>query len=387
MNNKRLILIAIPVLLVSATVHSENGDNVIIGKAVRLHSTLLQKEIQLSIHVPDNHDESTDRYPVLYMFQTHFEQVAGTVKNLYDYYLIPEMMVVRIDNYEFGYLTPTVITGKPNSGQADKFLEFFEKELLPFVDSGYRTHPYRIVFSNSWGAMFVAYAILSRPALFNAGIASIPWIMYDGEDRFILNNLKQFLKTREYNNFLYMTMGDELDVLPDFSMFVEILRDNPAPGLDWEYYDWPEEDHTSTPYRSIYSGLRALYTAWSRIPEDVSSKGVTEIKQYELALNGKFGYDIGVSGMALRLAGQSLQKQSKYDSAIAVYEYATENDPNNAFAYVSLGRALEADDQLERAREAFEAAYRIAESTSHPQIKWIKNFLENVNANIDAKDR
>jgi predicted alpha/beta superfamily hydrolase len=387
MNNKRRILIAIPFLLVSATAHSQNGDNVIIGKTVKLQSTLLQKNIQLSIHVPDNHGESTDRYPVLYMFQTHFEQVAGAVKNLYDYSLIPEMMVVRIDNYEFGYLTPTVIVGNPNSGQAERFLEFFEKELLPFVDSGYRTHPYRIVFSNSWGAMFVAYAILSRPALFNAGIASIPWIIYDGEDRFILNNVKQFLETREYGNFLYMTMNDELDVSTDFSMFVEILRDNPVPGLDWEYYHWPEEDHTSTPYRSIYTGLRALYAAWSRVPEDVSSKGVTEIKQYELTLNEKFGYDIGVSGVALRLAGQSLQKQSKYKSAIAIYEYATEKDPNNAFAYVSLGRALEADDQLERAREAFEAAYRIAEATSHPQIKWIKNFLENVNAKIDAKNK
>jgi predicted alpha/beta superfamily hydrolase len=386
MNIKWRILIAIPFLLVSAPVHSENGDNVIIGKLVKLQSILLQKEIQLSVHVPDNNDESTNRYPVLYVFQTHFEQVAGAVKNLYDYSLIPKMMVVRIDNYEFGYLTPTVIAGKPNSGQADKFLEFFEKELFPFVDSTYRTHPYRIVFSNSWGAMFVAYAILSRPALFNAGIASIPWIMYDGEDRFILNNVRQFLKAKEYNNFLYMTMDDELNVLPDFPLFVEILRDNPAPGLEWEYIHWPEEDHTSTPYRSIYSGLRALYTPWSRIPKDISSKGVTEIRQYELTLNGKFGYDIGVSGVALRLAAQALQNQSKHKSAIAIYEYATEKNPDDVFAYVSLGRALEADDQLERAREAFELAYRIAESTSHTQIKWIKNFLENVNAKIGDKD-
>jgi predicted alpha/beta superfamily hydrolase len=386
-NNKRRILTAILVLFVSATAYSQNGENVIIGKTAKLQSTLLQKEIQLSIHVPEDSEEPAERYPVLYTFQTHFEQVAGAVKNLYDYTLMPEMMVVRIDNYEFGYLTPTVIDGNPNSGQADRFLEFFEKELFPFIDSGYRTHPYRIVFSNSWGAMFVAYAVLSRPALFNAGIASIPWITYDGENRFMLNNVKQFLETREYHNFLYMTMDDELDELPDFPLFVKILRENPVPGLDWEYYHWAEEDHTSTPYRSIYSGLRALFAGWSRVPEDVSAKGLKEIKQYELTLNEKFGYDIGVSGVALRLAGQSLQKQSKHKSAIAIYEYAVENDPDNAFAYVSLGRALEAGGQLERARDAFESAYRIAEATSHPQIKWIKNFLENINTKIDAENK
>lgn len=387
MNNALQTIVAGLLLVTPATVHPENADDVTIGKSIKLQSTVLQKEIQLSIHVPNNNDDSANRYPVLYTFQTHFEQVAGAVKNLYDYSLIPEMMVVRIDNYEFGYLTPSVIAGNPNSGQAHRFLEFLKNELLPFVDSEYKTHPYRIVFSNSWGAMFVTYAILSRPSLFNAGIASIPWIMYDGEERFILNNVEHFLETREYNNFLYLTMDDELDDLPDFPQFVEILRDNPTPGLDWEYFHWPEEDHTSTPYRSIYSGLRALYGEWSRIPEEVSSKGVGGIREYETALNAKFGYEIGVSGVAIRLAAQSLQKRSDYSSAIAVYEYAIDKEPNNAFAYVSLGRALEADGQLERARDAFAAAYRIAESTSHPQIKWIENFLNNINTKISAGDR
>lgn len=387
MNTRWLILTTIPFLFLFGTGHSQSSDSVVIGETAKLQSAVLQKDILLSIHVPEHADDQAGRYPVLFTFQTHFEQVAGAVKNLYDYGFIPKMMVVRINNYEFGYLTPTAIAGNPNSGQADRFLEFFEKELFPFIDSGYRTFPYRIVFSNSWGAMFVAYAILNRPALFNAGIASIPWIMYDGEERFFLNNVEQFLHTREYDNFLYMTMDDELDVLPDVPLFVEILRDNPVSGLDWKYYHWAEEDHASTPYRSIYSGLRALYAVWSRIPEDVSSCGVEKIKQYELALNEKFGYDIGVSNSALRTAAQSLQKQAKYEAAIAIYEYATEKDAGNAFAHVSLGRALEEAGRLERAREAYESAYRIAEATSHPQIKWIKNFLENVTAKIDAQNR
>lgn len=382
----RIIVVGL-LLLIHAPAHAENADDVTIGKSIKLQSTILQKEVHLSIHLPSGNNDAGNRYPVLYTFQTHFEQVAGAVKNLYDYSLIPEMMVVRIDNYEFGYLTPSVIAGNPNSGQADTFLEFFENELFPFVDSEYRTHPYRIVFSNSWGAMFVAYAILSRPELFNAGIASIPWISYDGEERFILNSVERFLETREFNNFLYMTMDDELDDLPDLPRFIEILRNHPTPGLDWEYLHWPEEDHASTPYRSIYSGLRALYGGWNRIPEQVSSKGLKGIREYEITLNGRFGYDIGVSGAALRLAAQSLQKRSDYTSAIAIYEYVTAKEPDNAFAYVSLGRALEADGQLERARDAFQAAYRIAESTSHPQIKWIESFLNGVKKKIEAGDR
>ena len=382
-NTLRVLTITL-FLLVSVTAYSDDGDEVIIGRKIKLQSAILQKEIQISVHVPANSSNSPVRYPVLYIFQAHFEQVVGAVKNLYDYSLVPEMMVVRIDNYEFGYLTPTAIADDPNSGKADEFLDFFEKELQPFVDSGYRTHPYRMVFSNSWGAMFVAYAILSRPASFNAGIASIPWIMYDGDDRFILKSVGRYLERRDYNNFLYLTMDKELDELPDFPAFIEILREKPVPGLDWEYHNWPEEDHTSTPYRSIYTGLRALYSDWSRIPEEVIAKGLTGIKRHEITLNEQFGYDIGVSGVALRLAAQTLQKQSEHKAAIEIYEYATEREPDNAFAFVSLGRALEADGQLERARDAYESAYRIGESTSHPQIKWIKNFVDNINTKIGA---
>jgi predicted alpha/beta superfamily hydrolase len=378
---------AIALLLVCSDANSAKSDNLIIGKTVTLPSSVLQKGIELSVHVPESSRDDSARYPVLFTFQTHFEQVAGAVKNLYDYSLIPEMMVVRIDNYEFGYLTPTAIPSRPNSGQADKFLEFFEKELFPFVDSSFPTHPYRIAFSNSWGAMFVAYAVLSRPTIFNAGIASIPWIMYDNDDRFFLSNVERLLATREYNNVLYMTMDNEMDLLPDLPLFIDILRNNPIPGLDWEYHHWPEEDHASTPYRSIYSGLRCVFAPWGEIPEEVVGGGIAAVEEYEHTVNDRFGYDIGLSGTALRLAAQSLQKQSDHVGAIAIYEYAASRDPEDPYAQVSLGRALEANGQLERAQQVYEVAVRMAESQSAPQIKWIKSFLDNIKEKLEANSR
>jgi len=96
--------------------------------------------------------------------------VAGAVKDLYDYSMIPKMIVVRVDNYEFGYLTPTIVEENPNSGKAELFLRFFEKELFPFIDTNFMVHPYRILFSNSWGAMFASYSILAHPNIFNTGI-------------------------------------------------------------------------------------------------------------------------------------------------------------------------------------------------------------------------
>jgi len=362
---------------------AQGKETVVIGEKVTVHSRILDKEMRLSIHLPDEYDTSNDRYPVLFTFQTHFEQAAGAVKNLYDYRLTPRIICVRIDNYDFGYLTPTPIENRPNSGQADRFLEYFKDELFPYMSSNYRVHDYRIIFSNSWGAAFIVYAILTRPELFQAGIASIPWVNYENQNRFILENAEAILRKENYrNNFLYITMDDESDLLPDLNALVGILEDNAKPGFEWEYHHWSEEDHTSTPYRSIHSGLRAIFEDWGRIPDEIATKGLDEIKAYESALNDKFGYEIGVSTSALRRAGSALKSGGRYAEAVEIFKYAIEKNPDDVYGYVTLGRAYEENNQLILAKESFEKAYRIAVSTSHPQVKWVKGFLDNVNQEI-----
>ncbi len=367
--------------------YAQDEEIITMGHKKSMKSTILDKEMQLSIHVPDDYTSTDERYPVLYTFQTHFEQVSGAVKNLYDYGLIPKIIVIRIDNYEYGYLTPTTVDDDPNSGKADLFLQFFLDELFPFINSNYRTHPFTIVFSNSWGAMFAAYAILAKPHIFNAAIASIPWIRFDGEKRYMINSTEDFLVNNTYQNFLYMSMDNESVILPDLETFINVLKKIPKQGLDWEYHYWPEEDHTSTPYRSVYSGLRSIFKGWNQIPPDVVYMGLSAIKKHEASLNQKFGYEIGISTSALRMAGQEHLTNDNYEEAIAIYKYAIEKRPNDAFAYVALGRAYEKSSQLELAKDAYEKGYKIALSTSHPQIKWVKNFLDRILQKIDKEKK
>jgi predicted alpha/beta superfamily hydrolase len=363
--------------------YGQDKDKIVIGHQASMRSSVLEKEIQLSIHTPENTRHPNERYPVLYTFQTHFEMVSGAVKNLYDYRLIPKIMVVSIDNYEFGYLTPTKVESDANSGKADLFLQFFKEELFPFIDLRYPTHPYKIVFSNSWGAMFATYAILAKPDVFHAAIASIPWVRYDGKNRYMINHAEKFLNNGKYNNFLYMSMDNESVILPDLDIFIDVLKKIPKKGLDWEYRYWPEEDHTSTPYRSIYSGLRSLFKGWNQIPPDIAFIGLLAIKEHEAALNQKFGYEIGISTTALRVSAQEQLRNNNFDEAIAIYKYAIEKRPDDAFACVSLGRAYEENGMLQDAKEAFQRAYDLAVASAEPQVEWIKGFLDRIEQKIN----
>lgn len=369
-------------------VHAQDESYICIGKRESVYSEILGKEIRLLIHVPEDYDGTNDRYPLLCTFQTHFEQVSGTAKQLYDYKRIPPMIVVSIDNYEYGYLTPTKIESNPNSGKADLFLRFFKEELFPYMDSHYRMHPYRIVFSNSWGALFGAYAVLAKPDVFNSAISSIPWVMYDDDRRFMISNAQQILyRTERDQNFLYMTMDDEVDLLPELNAFIDILKSNPTQGLVWEYHHWPTEDHYSTPARSIYAGLVAIYRDWNTIPEEMTLRGLTGVQEYEITLKDKYGYDIGISLNALRVAGQELQNKHRYQDSIDLFEYAVSKDPRDPYRYVSLGRAYEANGQLDFAKETYEKAHEVAKEISHPQIKWVKNFIDRINQKIQESGR
>ncbi|MCJ7582171.1 MAG: alpha/beta hydrolase-fold protein [Candidatus Aminicenantes bacterium] len=363
--------------------YAQGDEKISIGHRTGMHSKILEKDIQLSVHAPDDYDRTEGRYPVLYTFQTHFAQVSGAVKNLYDYGLTPNIIVVSIDNYEYGYLSPTKIESDPNSGQADQFLQFFKEELFTFIDSKYRTHPYRIVFSNSWGAMFAVYAVLVKPDIFHAAIASVPWIPFDEENRFMINHVEKFLSSTDYHNILYMAMDNESVILPDLETFLGVLGKIPKQGLKWEYHYWPEEDHTSTPYRSLYSGLRTIFKGWNQIPPEIAFKGRTGIEEHIDSLNSWFGYDIGISPSALRTAGQEHQRNKNYEEAISIFKYAVDKRPNDAFVYVTLGRIYEECSMFPLAKESFQKAYDLALASSHPQVKWVKNFLDKIIQKMD----
>ena len=94
-----------------------------------------------------------------------------------------------------------------------------------------------------------------------------------------------------------------------------------------------------------------------------------------------------MSSSALRQAGSKLRQEGNYARAIALFKYALEKNPDNPFAYVTLGRAYQENNQLLLARESFEQAYQIAESTSHPQVKWVKNFLDRINRIIGDSEQ
>lgn len=177
-------------------------------------STVLGEERELVVHLPESYErDPTRRYPVLYVLDgmSQSAHTASSARLLARIGVMPEVLVVGLPSGEHrarDYTPPFMSAGDdPNGprGQADRFLQFLETELIPHVDRAYRTEPAeRMLAGNSRGGLFVVYSLLERPDLFHARFAYSPALWRD--DQRVLSELAR-LRTAQ-PTFLYLSLGD-----------------------------------------------------------------------------------------------------------------------------------------------------------------------------------
>ena len=77
-------------------------------------------------------------------------------------------------------------------GGADRFLDFIEKELKPFIAAKYSVDTKRqALFGHSFGGLFVLHALFTRPSAFSTYLASSPSIWW--QDKLVLTELPGLL--------------------------------------------------------------------------------------------------------------------------------------------------------------------------------------------------
>jgi len=155
------------------------------GKRDSLHSKVLKEKRLFWVHLPSSYNDKSIQpihYPVLYILDgdTHFRSISAMAEILGSgenaSHLIPEMIIVSVLNTDRTRdLTPTHSLKGPggqdwnflkSSGGGDNFMKFIKDELIPKIDSSYRTFPYRIFVGHSFGGLMVIDALMTMPQTF-----------------------------------------------------------------------------------------------------------------------------------------------------------------------------------------------------------------------------
>lgn len=189
-----------------------------------LHSAANDVEYELYVSKPPGYDTASAPLPVVYLLDADYSfPIAHAVAwHLIERNHLPPVLVVGIAyagppayraNRTRDYTPTFVPTGgygpeyQRVSGGAPHFLDFIEKELIPFVDSSYRVSGDRTLVGHSYGGLFSLWTALTRPTLFRRVLAVSPSIWYD--DTMLLRlEASRRAEGGRLPERLYMTAGD-----------------------------------------------------------------------------------------------------------------------------------------------------------------------------------
>ena len=237
-----------------------------------LHSAKVGADFNISIHFPEGYEEKNKKFPVLYILDGDNDfavaiEFLGLLKGDCG---IDEPILVAIgygamigneQNKRTRDYTPTFIKEMPGSGGAPKFLEFIEKELIPFIDKNYKANPdNRSIYGYSLGGLFTSYALFNKPGLFKNFLIGSPALWYDNE------KIKEYEEVYAKNNKdlpakVFMEVGQfegSMMIAPNQQLYKTLLQRN-YQSLKIKSIMVDSASHLSGKPISMYKALEYAY--------------------------------------------------------------------------------------------------------------------------------
>ena len=329
---------------------------------------------------------------MLYMTDagTNVNEIGSTIDFLADNNFMPPFIVVGIENTDRNRdLTPShagvphsdgTVDPIPTSGGADKFLDFIQTELVPEIEKRYATHPYRIFAGHSLGGLFAIHALINRPALFNACIATSPSLWWDNF-RTVNQAREFFAKQKEFKKALFFALGNEGgDMTEGFEQLQKTFSDYQPAGFIVKSARYQDEIHSSTELLGHYDGLRAIFTNW-RMPRDPKTDlgvgGLQGVEQHYKALSDRFGFEVSAE-RDINSLGYSLLGAKKIEEALTAFKRNVELYPQSANVYDSLADGLESAGKPDLALDNVKKAVEVATQTGDPLLPAFKKHLDHL---------
>lgn len=338
---------------------------------ITLHSKILNEDRQISIYVPV--DTSYRKFPVMYLLdgEDKMDLVAGQMKYI-DGEGPTQMMlptiVVGIHNTDRSRdLTPThvdeSVSHMPgNTGGTDKFLQFINEELKPYIEKKYPTAPFTTFSGHSLGGLTVMYCMFKHPEMFTNYLAISPSLFWD--NRLLVRLAKEVLKTNIdlHDKKLFFSDANEgasFDFHPSIVAVKAALDKYKPAGFTYEYKAYPNENHNTEPVPASYDAVKILYIPVAPKELSVTLGGYT-IEQYKAhyyKLSAYYGFRIYPSVNANNiLLSYILTEPNTEKLAAGIAEWNVQLYPKSADAWIALGDIYKQLKQTSKAADGYKKA-------------------------------
>lgn len=193
---------------------------------VKINSSVLNQEREILIYTPANYNEDLYvYYDVIYVFDSQNRELFDFTHSSLSFIETNEnkqFIVVGItspayeslDYYRNNDMLPTPKNVDPEtfyngySGNADNFLNFVSKEVMPYIENNYRTMSNKVSVGHSLGASLILYSFITNPEVFDSYIAISPNLSYDKE-RIASDFINKNYAAIKTPKFIYLSHADE----------------------------------------------------------------------------------------------------------------------------------------------------------------------------------
>lgn len=338
-----------------------------LGVRDTISSKILNQKRPIIISLPNGYEKENANYPVLYLTDglQNIWHVLGTIEVLTRTGSMPPVIVVGIESLDRnGDFSPSKNENSPGSGGGPKYLDFMEKELIPYIESNYKTQPFRILEGHSLGGLFATYALMEKPELFNAHIIMSPSFWWNNEEfitkasTFFKNNPK--LETALFFGIGTLESSKEWGMRKELQKFIDEIKANQPEKLRFEHKEMENEGHMSSPLLSNYYGLKSIFSDMALPDEIVENFNSKIFLEHENKIMQKYGAEAKQSAENYVSLAFHLINEKEFTDAITVLKRSIEAYSYDVWLRSLLANTYEKNKQIEKAIETYKEAVEVS---------------------------
>lgn len=245
-------------ILISTLSHGQKSRDSLfttLGYSTKIESAYLNQTKTIFVHLPFNFDPNKE-YPLIVLTDfMAFKPLSSTTEIMAYNQTIPWCIVVcpMVTNVPDEY--SAILDGTSDKNNGGKTISFYEKELLPFLQSKYKISK-KILWGKGYSGMFSTFVMLSKPELFDAYLSDTPKL--DLFDEYI-NSDNIFEKLNQTKVYYYLTgySGDEKDKLS--MTFLKKLKNEKVINLKWKYSEQNDSVFIARILTNYIHGLNSFF--------------------------------------------------------------------------------------------------------------------------------
>lgn len=353
---KKILLL---ILLATSSIFAQRNPESIQTKKIGIRT--------FTVVTPTSYESSPEKkYPTLVLLDGEYllDPFEGILKYGSYWDDLPEMIIIAINqnNGETRFLDSEYDEAGFSSGPGANFFEFIGQELYPFVESKYRTLPFRVVAGHDTTAGFLNFYLYKDNPVFNAYISLAPEMAPAMETR-VAERLAKITKPV----FYYQATGES--DLPEINEKAADLDANikAIPNPNFKYFNdtFKGASHYSLVAKAIPNALYFIFDGYQPISmvefKDKILKldaGYADylIKKYD-DLNIKLGLQIKPRLSDFKAIEAAIMKNKAYDDFQILSKYAEKHYPKTILGTYHQAMYYEKTGNYKKALKEYQKAY------------------------------